>query len=162
MTESVEMRKADLEDGYRRIRKRIEKWAASNRLMRQSGRWTDHFLQYLLVLPDLVHLVVKLLMDRRVEAAIKGRLLLGITYLMIPLDFIPDFLPCVGLIDDLLVLTVILNRTVNQGSPELRSVIEENWAGNTDVFEQVRRIIAVLNEVAAQIPQSLLKYIRGR
>ncbi|GEM_PF-3787446 len=162
MIKSVDIREKTLEDGYRKVRKRVEAWVSSKRLLRRSGFWTDHFLQYLLVLPDLAHLTVRLLLDSRVDPAIKGRLLMGMSYLILPLDFIPDFIPCVGLIDDLLVLSVILNRTINQGSPELKAMIQEHWAGSKDVFDQVRRIIAVMNEVAAQIPRSLLAYIRGK
>jgi len=101
-------------------------------------------------------------MDMAVAPAAKGRLMIAMAYLVMPLDFIPDVIPCAGLIDDLLVMAVMLNKTINSSSPELQERIVANWAGNPDVFVKVREIVAVLNEVAAQVPRSLLNYIRRK
>lgn len=33
----------------------------------------------------------------------------GLLYLIMPLDFLPDYIPLIGLVDDLAVLTVVFN-----------------------------------------------------
>jgi len=57
---------------YQRLRRRINGWAKKGKLERKSGRWTDRFFQYLLLLPDLAHLLLKLLLDRKVAPFIKS------------------------------------------------------------------------------------------
>ncbi|HDP94213.1 MAG TPA: DUF1232 domain-containing protein [Candidatus Aminicenantes bacterium] len=162
MNHTIEARSKIYEDAYRRVRQRITEWAASRQLCRRTGGWSDRFLQYLLVFPDLVHLTIRLLMDRAVPPAVKGRLLIAMAYVIMPLDFIPDVIPCAGLIDDLLVTAVLLNKTFNSGGPDFQNRLLTSWAGNPELFEKVREIVAVLNEIAAQIPRTLLNYIRRR
>ena len=149
-------------DAYRRVRRRVTEWAASRQLSRRTGGWTDRFMEYLLVFPDLVYLTIRLILDREVAPAIRGRLMMAMAYVIMPLDFIPDIIPCAGLIDDLLVTAVLLHKTINVGPEELRQRVEANWAGSPEVFVKLREIVAVLNEVAAQIPRSLLNYIRRK
>jgi len=162
MNQTIEARSGIYEDAYRRVRKRVTEWAASRQLFCRTGGWTDRFLQYLLVFPDLVHLTIRLLLDRTVAPAVKGRLLIAMAYVIMPLDFIPDVIPCAGLVDDLLVTAVLLNKTFNSSSPDFQNRLLANWAGSAELFEKVREIVAVLNEIAAQIPRSLLNYIRRK
>lgn len=162
MSNAVETRPRVYEDAYRRVRARITAWASSNRLSKRMGGWTDRFIEYLLVFPDMVHLTIRLLLDRTLEPAARGRLIIAMSYLIMPLDFIPDFIPCAGLIDDLLVMAVLLNKTLNASSPEIQERIQTNWAGSPEVFDKVKEVVAVMNEIAAQIPRSLLNYIRRK
>lgn len=160
MNQVIEAESGIYEDAYRRVRQRVTRWVTSKKLSRRTGAWTDRFLQYLLVFPDLVHLTIRLLMDRAVAPAAKGRLLIAMAYVIMPLDFIPDVIPCAGLVDDLLVTAVLLNKTFNSSTPDLQNMLLANWAGSPELFEKVREIVAVLNEIAAQIPRTLLNYIR--
>lgn len=77
--------------------------------------------------PDLVRLVRSLLADpatsRQVRLALGGLLL----YLLSPIDIIPDFLPGIGAIDDVIVAGVVLRWVARRmGAPTLRS----HWPGS--------------------------------
>jgi len=58
-------------------------------------------------LPQFVRLYWRLLWDRRVSVWPKALLVLSLIYVVSPIDFIPDFTPFVGEIDDLVVLIVV-------------------------------------------------------
>ena len=65
-------------------------------------------LRFLLNLPNFVRLYWRLVCDRRVSLWPKALLLLGILYALSPVDFIPDVIPFVGEIDDLVIVIVAL------------------------------------------------------
>ena len=88
----------------------------------------------LLVIPNLLLLSARLMLDPRVPA--KERLLVAgaIVYAFVPLDFIPDMLPFVGQLDDayLISLTFLCLMTVTDPR-----VVREHWRGGGDVVELV-------------------------
>jgi len=148
------------EDYYKKIRKKINEWVSNGRLTQKTGKWTDKFAQYLLVLPDLIHLNIKLLTDKEINMNIKSNILVGMIYLISPIDIVPDFIPVAGLVDDLLVISVILHRIINAADPILMGKIKQYWAGEDDVFIKIKEITALLNNFASQIPKSLLKFMK--
>jgi uncharacterized membrane protein YkvA (DUF1232 family) len=62
--------------------------------------------QFLRHLPQFVRLYWRLLWDARVSIWPKALLILSLIYVISPLDFIPDVIPIIGEIDDLVVLIV--------------------------------------------------------
>ena len=86
-------------------------------------------LRFLRHLPDFVRLYWRLMADGRVSVWPKALLVLSIVYLLSPLDFIPDVLPFIGEVDDLLVLIVACRLFMYLCPPEV-------------VREHVRRIDA--------------------
>ncbi len=146
-------------DFYGKLREKINRWGKNGRLERKSGKWTDHFLQYLLVLPDLVHLLIRLFADRGVPALVKSYILAVFVYLISPIDLIPDFIPVLGFVDDLLVAVVVLNKIINSANDELLGKISSYWAGEDDVFVKVKEITALLNALSAQLPKALYNFL---
>ena len=61
-------------------------------------------LRLLVQLPGLVHLHWRLLRDGRVGVWPKVLLAAAVAYVILPFDLIPDALPVVGEVDDLVVL----------------------------------------------------------
>lgn len=61
-------------------------------------------MRFLRHLPDFVRLYWRLLRDRRVSIWPKALLVLAVLYVVSPIDLIPDFLPFVGEVDDLIVI----------------------------------------------------------
>ena len=53
-------------------------------------------------------LVVRLMMDRRVPLGTKLILPAAVAYLVLPIDIVPDIVPALGRIDDVLVLLISL------------------------------------------------------
>lgn len=88
----------------------------------------------LLVIPNLLLLSAKLMVDPRVPA--KERLLVAgaIVYAFMPLDFIPDMLPFVGQVDDAYLVALTLLRLMSVTEPR---VVREHWRGGGDVVELV-------------------------
>ncbi|MEN8152395.1 MAG: DUF1232 domain-containing protein [Acidobacteriota bacterium] len=155
-------KKGSFDDFYHRIRKKILSWFKSGKLDKKTGKWTDNFLQYLLVFPDLVHLLIKLFSDREVPPRIKGFIVMGFAYLISPIDIIPDFIPVAGLIDDLLITVIILNKIINSGDEKLVGKVKSYWAGEDDILVKVREITGVMNDVSSQIPKSISDFLKKR
>ena len=63
-------------------------------------------LQFLRNLPNFVRLYWRLLCDRRVSLWPKALLALSFLYVLSPVDFIPDAIPLVGEVDDLVVVMI--------------------------------------------------------
>ena len=70
-------------------------------------------------------LALALLRDRRVPLWVKAVVPALVFYLVMPLDIIPDFIPVVGHLDDLLVV-VLAGSTLIRGTP--RAVLEDHLA----------------------------------
>ena len=88
----------------------------------------------LLVIPNLLLLSTRLMVDPRVPA--KERLLVAgaIVYAFVPFDFIPDMLPFVGQVDDAYLISLTLLRLMTVTDPR---VVREHWRGGGDVVELV-------------------------
>jgi uncharacterized membrane protein YkvA (DUF1232 family) len=91
----------------------------------------------LLFLPRLAFLVTRLIGDSEVALADKALLGAAMVYVASPLDFIPDFIPGIGQLDDIYLLALVLLRLLNRsGEAKLR----QHWDGPED-------IVAILNRV---------------
>jgi uncharacterized membrane protein YkvA (DUF1232 family) len=77
-------------------------------------------------IPDCIVLFTRLSRDDRVSRGRKLLLVLFIAYLAMPLDLIPDFLPVVGQLDDVLLAAIVLRTLLRGGSREL---LAEHWPG---------------------------------
>jgi len=64
-------------------------------------------MRFIRHLPQFVRLYWRLLWDRRVSIWPKALLVLAIIYVLSPIDLIPDFIPFVGELDDLVVLIAV-------------------------------------------------------
>jgi uncharacterized membrane protein YkvA (DUF1232 family) len=162
MNNSIVKKEQIYTDFYQKVRSKINKWFNSGKLNQKTGKWTDHFLQYLLVFPDLIHLMIKLLADKAVSATYKAYILLVFAYLISPIDIIPDFIPVVGFIDDLLVLVIILNKIINSADDIVLQRIKIHWAGDEDVFDKVKEIICAMNELSSKIPKSIYDFMKKK
>ena len=78
-------------------------------------------------LPNFLRLLGGLMTDRRVSNT--DKLLVGgaITYILMPMDFIPDYIPFLGEIDDLFVLVLALQRLIANAP---RAALEDHWMGD--------------------------------
>ena len=88
----------------------------------------------LLVIPNLLLLSARLMIDPRVPA--KERLLVAgaIVYAFVPLDLIPDMLPFVGQVDDAYLIALTLLRLMSVTESR---VVREHWRGGGDVVELI-------------------------
>ena len=83
---------------------------ALRRLLRRAGRS--------LARPAIECL--ELLLDANTPPQIRITMLAALTYLLVPLDLIPDFIPAAGFSDDLVALTALLGLCTTHMSDEIR------------------------------------------
>jgi uncharacterized membrane protein YkvA (DUF1232 family) len=94
----------------------------------------------LLLLPDLTVLLMRLLRDRRVPRGSKVAALLGVGYVLSPIDLVPTLIfGPLGLVDDLLVVSATLSRLLNHVHPD---VVRSHWPGKGDALEVIQRVTA--------------------
>ena len=92
----------------------------------------------LLLLPDLTVCLLRLLRDDRVPVGSKALAVIGVGYVISPLDFLPGLLfGPLGLVDDLLVVTATLSRILNGVHPD---VVRSQWPGKGDVLDVIQRV----------------------
>lgn len=91
-----------------------------------------------LLLPDLTALLLRLLRDERVKPGDKALALVGIGYVLSPIDILPAFLfGPLGLVDDVLVVTAMLSRLLNHVHPD---VVRSHWSGQGDALDAIQRV----------------------
>jgi uncharacterized membrane protein YkvA (DUF1232 family) len=93
----------------------------------------------LLLVPNLGKLLYRLLRDPRVPRNRRWAMAAVGAYLASPIDLIPDFVPVLGGVDDLLVLAFAIDYLL-KASPE--ELVAEHWDGSEDGLELVRGITA--------------------
>ena len=88
--------------------------------------FTGRFLQVVLHLPNFARLYWRLFRDRRVPILPKALLVLTLVYVVSPLDVIPDFIPGIGEMDDVVVVLSGLWLFVRLCPPEVvREVVQD-------------------------------------
>jgi uncharacterized membrane protein YkvA (DUF1232 family) len=91
-----------------------------------------------LLLPDLTVLLARLLRDPRAPLGPKLLALLGLGYVLSPIDLVPEvLLGPIGLVDDLLVVSAALSRLLNDVHPD---VVRSHWSGRGDALDAIQRV----------------------
>jgi len=110
----------------------------------------------LLVIPNLLLLCTRLMVDPRVPA--KERLLVAgaIVYAFMPLDLIPDMLPFVGQVDDAYLIALTLLRLMSVTEP---GVVREHWRGGGDVVELIGATAVIAGRL---LPKKIRRVLTSR
>lgn len=106
-----------------------------------------------LLVPNIVKLLARLVKDPRVPR--RSKLLVGamLAYVASPIDILPDFVPVVGMADDVLLMAYAVSHLVDQAGED---VVLEHWDGPQDLLEMVR---SILESVGQLIPSSLRSWV---
>jgi uncharacterized membrane protein YkvA (DUF1232 family) len=90
------------------------------------------------LVPDVLRLVRNLLLDRSVPGTVRIALLGLLAWLVNPIDLIPEFIPVLGPLDDVVVAILVLRYVRRHlGEGELR----RRWPGTTDGYDLLARIV---------------------
>jgi uncharacterized membrane protein YkvA (DUF1232 family) len=120
-------------DFYRKLRRKIKEWSETQK--GRSYRWT----KWILLAPDLFHLLLRLMADPDVPLKEKGKLAAVVAYFISPLDFLPEiFLGPTGFLDDICLTAFALNILINNVDP---SIVQKHWAGEEDVLVVIQKIL---------------------
>jgi uncharacterized membrane protein YkvA (DUF1232 family) len=129
-------------DFYQQLRTEIRDWLETK--TGRSSKWSE----YLLVAPDLFHLLCKLAMDKNVPGSEKAKLAGAIAYFVSPIDLIPEgFIGAIGYIDDVALAAWVLHSIMEKIGPE---IILSHWAGDADVLDLIKRIVEVANDMVGE------------
>ena len=89
-------------------------------------------------MPDLIRLLRSVLADRTVPLDVKLVLVGLLIWIISPIDLIPEFIPGLGAVDDVIVAVLALRFTRRRlGIGGLRA----RWSGTQDGFRLVERVI---------------------
>lgn len=89
------------------------------------------------VYPDLLRLLVGLSKDRRVARPVRWRLLVAIAYNAQPINLIPDFIPVIGLADNVVVTAWAVRSAIRRSGAE---VVLSHWRGSPASFMLLCRL----------------------
>ncbi len=135
-------------DFYLILRKKV-----STYLDKHNSKYTE----YLLLAPDLFHLLVKLSIDPRVPSDKKAKFIGVIAYFISPIDLFPELIfGPIGYLDDIALTAYVINQYIVETDPK---IVRELWAGDQDVLTAVKNIITAADKM---IGSGLWKKIRKR
>ena len=109
----------------------------------------------LLVLPRLARMIGSLLGDREVPLSAKVALGAVALYLASPIDLIPDFIPFIGYLDDLLLAAIVVDGLLNHVD---RSLLLKYWPGSAASLDTAA---AVAGRLAGWVPSRIKARIFG-
>jgi uncharacterized membrane protein YkvA (DUF1232 family) len=109
----------------------------------------------LLALPRLALMIGSLLIDHEVPRGAKLALAAVAVYLASPVDLIPDFIPFVGYLDDVLVAAIVVDGMLSYLD---RSLLLRYWPGSVESLESAA---AVARRLARWVPGRLKRKIFG-
>jgi len=112
--------------------------------------------QLLRVVPDLAKMIGRLALDSSLPRGAKLALLAAAVYLASPIDLIPDFIPFVGYLDDVLIAAIVVDGILNYVD---RGLILKYWPGTAQSLDKVARAARV---VAAWVPRRLKQRVFRR
>lgn len=126
--------------GYRFGRARVREAASS--LLRQA--------------PSVLRLFGRLMTDARVSTIDRALVGAVIAYVLSPWDLIPDFFAIIGIVDDLFLLGIALERLLMRAPAE---VVEEHWDGTP---EGLGALSAELQAIGEALPSAIRSVLQGR
>ena len=71
-------------DFYQKLRKDVKHWVSKN--VDKDSKWSE----YILIAPDIFHLLCKLSVEKNVPASKKIKLVGAIAYFISPIDLMPE------------------------------------------------------------------------
>ncbi len=111
--------------------------------------------ELLLLLPNLAVLLGRLLADPGVPRTAKVALGAAAAYLASPVDLIPDFIPFVGYLDDLVLVAIIVDGLLNHLD---RDLVLKHWRGDPQTLE---KSAAAARRLSAWVPARIKARVFG-
>ena len=90
------------------------------------------------LLPDILRLVRRLLADPATPRSVRLALIGLGAWIISPIDLLPEFLPGIGPLDDIVVAVLVLRWTARRIG---RERLEAQWPGTPDSFKLLARLL---------------------
>ena len=104
-------------------------------------------------LPQIARMLVRLVADPTLSRGAKIALGAALVYLASPVDLLPDFIPLLGYLDDLLLAAVVVDGILSYVD---RGLVLRYWPGTPAGLDRVARTARVL---AAWVPRRVKERI---
>ncbi len=111
------------------------------------------------IVPNGVKLVARLLRDPRVPFRHKAFAGLVVVYVVSPVDVIPDVIPGVGHLDDVLLIALAVDRLM--GSVD-ETVVDGAWDGSEDALDLFRSFVTWSADLVHRVLPAPRPTHRGR
>jgi uncharacterized membrane protein YkvA (DUF1232 family) len=89
------------------------------------------------MIPDIVRLVRRIAADRSLPRTVRGRLWLLLGYLAIPIDLVPDVIPGLGYVDDVVIVAAVLRSVVRRAGAD---AVRRHWPGTDAGLQTLWRL----------------------
>jgi uncharacterized membrane protein YkvA (DUF1232 family) len=110
------------------------------------------------MLPNIMKLVGRLLLDPRVPRRSKITLGLAAAYVVSPIDLIPDVIPVIGWADDLLLVLFAIDSLIDRAGQE---VVDEHWDGPGDLLNLVREAVGLSRQIMPKRLTAIIDRLSG-
>ena len=147
-------------DFYQRLRGKIRK-QLDERGESGKGPAYDKLVETLAILPDMFHLAVKCIFDKSIPIENKGALVLAVGYVVSPIDLVPDFIPIAGWVDDLIVITVGLNKFLELDKAAVKAAVDRHWAGEGEILDTIKHVLAVGDAAIEFLPKRFMAMVKS-
>ena len=107
-------------------------------------------------LPNFLRLLGGLLTDLRVSMTDKLLVAGAVAYILLPMDFIPDFVPFLGEVDDIFLLVIALQRLIANAG---KSVVLDHWMGDPKQLSSLD-LERVLTAAAFFLPRRIRRRLK--
>ncbi|WP_054949182.1 YkvA family protein [Numidum massiliense] len=124
---------------YDRLRKQL-----SAKIKQWQEKLGNRAAEYLLLLPDLFVLFVRLVRDARVPKQAKVLAGVALAYIVSPIDIIPDFLGGIGWLDDIVLAVYAVKRILVDVD---QRIVKQYWTGESDLLSRVQEVIAAADRL---------------
>jgi uncharacterized membrane protein YkvA (DUF1232 family) len=100
-------------------------------------------------LPDIGRLIARLAVDPVLPRTAKIALAAAAVYLLSPLDLVPDFIPLLGYLDDVVLAAILVDGILNYVD---RALVLKYWPGTPEALDRLARSARLL---AAWVPRRI-------
>ncbi len=111
-----------------------------------------------LLVPNIVKLIGRLLLDPRVPRRAKITLGMAAAYVASPVDLVPEMIPVLGWADDVLILMFAIDSLIDRAGSD---IVDEHWDGPGDLLSLVREIVSLSRSVIPRRITSIIDRLSG-
>jgi uncharacterized membrane protein YkvA (DUF1232 family) len=91
-------------------------------------------------IPDVIALCRGLMRDPRVPTGSKVLLGGALVWILSPIDLVPEFIPVLGPLDDVVVVGLVLRHLIKRAGV---AVVEEHWRGDPRVLRAALKVVVI-------------------
>ncbi len=111
-----------------------------------------------LLIPNIVKLIGRLIRDPRVPRRSKIALGLAGAYVASPIDLLPEVIPVIGWADDVIIVMLAIDSLIDRAGPE---IVQEHWDGPGDLLALVRDVIGLSRSILPKRFTSMVDRLGG-